>query len=70
MQWTDLSIRKEECADKPLFKEGDIAGRKLLSDDIVEVGTIRGFEHGKVLFESKGKTTLVHNNELIKIVNE
>lgn len=68
MQWTDLSIRKEERADKPLFKEGDIAGRKLLSDDIVEVGTIKGFEHGKVLFESKGKTILVHENELFKLI--
>ena len=49
---------------------GDLAGRKLLDDNIVEVGTVKGFSHGKVLFESKGRTILLHECELIKIIND
>ena len=57
-------------ASKRGFHVGDLAGRRLLDDNIVEVGTVKGFSHGKVLFESKGRTILVHEIELIKIDNE
>ena len=66
LNWSELQLKP---VSKKGFCVGDLAGRRLLDDSIVEVGTVRGFEHGKVLFESKGRTILVHENELIKIDN-